>query len=154
MSFKVGDMVKLKSGGPDMTVMKIGTAGGEPMVWCVWFEGTKDAYGLFPPEALKASPELMETHEALSEPAQALEPAEVPPPEPQPTETDGAPTLPKTKRFTWTFSKPETQSPGEDITPATSDPVHASQETHPTQTDPTPVAEKKRSKIKSSRYSL
>jgi uncharacterized protein YodC (DUF2158 family) len=142
LSFKVGDTVKLKSGGPDMTVTRIGTAGDEPMVWCVWFEGTKDAYALFPPEALKASPEQTETREAVSEPAQAIKPAEVLPGEPPPTETDGAPTLPKTKRFTWSFSKPETQSPGEDITAATSEPVHASQETHPTQTDSTLVAEK------------
>ena len=54
MSFNVGDTVRLKSGGPDMTVMRVGTAGGESMVWCAWFEGTKDAYGLFPPETLKA----------------------------------------------------------------------------------------------------
>jgi len=63
MSFKVGDTVKLKSGGPDMTVTRIGTAGEVPMVWCVWFEGAKDAYGLFPPDALRASP---------SEPADAF----------------------------------------------------------------------------------
>ena len=41
MSFSVGDTVQLKSGGPDMTVTRIGTAGGEPMVWCAWFEGSK-----------------------------------------------------------------------------------------------------------------
>ena len=53
MSFKVGDTVQLKLAGSDMTVIKTGLAGGEPMVWCAWFEGTKGAHGLFAPEALK-----------------------------------------------------------------------------------------------------
>src|SRR5207253_7655439 len=47
----------------------------EPMVWCAWFEGTKDAYALFPPEALKAPLEPAEapskTPEALSAEATA-----------------------------------------------------------------------------------
>jgi len=91
MSFKVGDTVSLKSGGPDMTITRIGTAGGEPMIWCVWFEGTKDVYGLFPPEALKAPPELAEARKAPPEPAQVLESAEVEAPsEPQLTEADSA----------------------------------------------------------------
>ena len=53
MSFNVGDTVQLKSGGPDMTITRIGTSGGETMVWCAWFEGTKDTHALFPPGALK-----------------------------------------------------------------------------------------------------
>jgi uncharacterized protein YodC (DUF2158 family) len=68
MSFSVGNTVKLKSGGPDMTVTRIGTAGGVPMVWCAWFEGTKDTYGLFPPEALKATSESSGTAEIPPEP--------------------------------------------------------------------------------------
>jgi uncharacterized protein YodC (DUF2158 family) len=69
MTFKVGDTVQLKSGGPAMTVTRIGTSGGEPMIWCAWFEGTKDAYGLFPPDALKAA----EPHKAppATQPAEA-----------------------------------------------------------------------------------
>jgi len=52
MSFKVGDTVSLKSGGPDMTITRIGTAGGEPMIWCVWFEGTKGLKCLWWKEAV------------------------------------------------------------------------------------------------------
>ena len=40
MDFKVGDLVKLKSGGPLMTVENVGEramVGGEA-VFCVWFE--------------------------------------------------------------------------------------------------------------------
>jgi len=99
MMFNVGDTVKLKSGGPDMTVVKIGTAGGEPMVWCAWFEGTKDVYGLFPPNALKTTLEPPEAFEGPSEPADTLtersEPEETVKafPEPHPnaeTEADSA----------------------------------------------------------------
>ena len=76
-----------------MTVTRIGTSAGEPMVWCVWFEGAKDVYGLFPPEALKASPE---APGAPPEPAKALEPAEVKAaPGPQPTEADSVPVTPE-----------------------------------------------------------
>jgi hypothetical protein len=76
-----------------MTITRIGTSAGEPMVWCVWFEGAKDVYGLFPPEALKAS---SEAREAPPEPAKTLEPAEVKAaPEPQPTEVDSEPVTPE-----------------------------------------------------------
>src|SRR5438270_8286492 len=92
MSFSVGDTVQLKSGGPDMTVTRIGTAGGEPMVWCAWFEGSKDAYGLFPPEALKASPE--------PQPKAAPQPQLQAPPELRPTEVDKAPPEPRSEEHT------------------------------------------------------
>jgi len=107
MMFNVGDTVKLKSGGPDMTVVKIGTAGGEPMVWCAWFEGTKDVYGLFPPNALKTTLEPPEAFEGPSEPADTLtersEPEETVKafPEPHPnaeTEADSAPATPHSTR--------------------------------------------------------
>ena len=32
---KVGDVVKLKSGGPEMTVYSVSES--KPEVWCVWF---------------------------------------------------------------------------------------------------------------------
>jgi len=122
LSFKVGDTVKLKSGGPDMTVTRIGAAGGEPMVWCVWFEGSKDVYALFPPETLRAASELAEPDKVPSEPAQALKPpleqaeAVGAPPEPRPIEVDGAP-----------------------ITP---EPVEALQEPHPTHPDSVPAGKR------------
>jgi uncharacterized protein YodC (DUF2158 family) len=51
--FKVGDIVQLKSGGPEMTVTVVGDHYGTPTVWCVWFVGTKQEKGDFPSGALK-----------------------------------------------------------------------------------------------------
>jgi len=36
----VGDVIRLKSGGPKMTVVTIGTTqfDSEPSVWCEWFD--------------------------------------------------------------------------------------------------------------------
>jgi uncharacterized protein YodC (DUF2158 family) len=38
--FKPGDLVRVKSGGPLMTVEQVGITAmlQEPAVWCVWFE--------------------------------------------------------------------------------------------------------------------
>ena len=36
-AFKVGDVVCLKSGGPDMTVERIETTAADASVICVWF---------------------------------------------------------------------------------------------------------------------
>lgn len=48
-AFKVGDQVKLKSGGPKMTVTQVGEAQfGGPTVWCVWFDGSKKFEDTFP----------------------------------------------------------------------------------------------------------
>jgi uncharacterized protein YodC (DUF2158 family) len=49
MEFKIGDIVQLKSGGPEMTVTGIGDEG---LVYCVWFLGPKQNNGHFPPGAL------------------------------------------------------------------------------------------------------
>lgn len=40
MSFKPGDLVRLKSGGPLMTVERIGKDSNtnEDAAWCTWFE--------------------------------------------------------------------------------------------------------------------
>jgi len=122
MSFKVGDTTKLKSGGPDMTVTRIGTAGGETMVWCVWFDGTKDLYGLFPPQALKAPSELAEPDKARSEPEQA--------------------TKPTPERAEELEAAREQQPTQVEVAPLTPEPVEASQEPHPTQPDSAPVAGK------------
>jgi uncharacterized protein YodC (DUF2158 family) len=48
MSFKEGDVVKLKSGGPKMTVTSVGDQLGTPSVWCSWFTAGKNNAGVFP----------------------------------------------------------------------------------------------------------
>jgi uncharacterized protein YodC (DUF2158 family) len=54
---KVGDTVKLKSGGPLMTVTAVGhddTSRG-PVIWCSWFDDKgKESTGYFPAAAVKA----------------------------------------------------------------------------------------------------
>jgi uncharacterized protein YodC (DUF2158 family) len=45
-SFKVSDVVQLKSGGPKMTVFKKSREG----VACTWFAGAKKETGWFPAE--------------------------------------------------------------------------------------------------------
>jgi uncharacterized protein YodC (DUF2158 family) len=50
---KIGDVVHLRSGGPEMTVTNVGLDGFRtPTVWCVWFVGTKQQAGTFPPDSL------------------------------------------------------------------------------------------------------
>lgn len=51
--FSAGDVVRLKSGGPDMTVRKIGSNDGEPLVIVDWFEGTQSKNGAYPPSSLE-----------------------------------------------------------------------------------------------------
>jgi uncharacterized protein YodC (DUF2158 family) len=48
--FKVGDIVQLKSGGPDMTVKEYGLDPDD--VWCQWFGGRKLEVGQFPEGSL------------------------------------------------------------------------------------------------------
>lgn len=58
MSFKVGDVVILKSGGPKMTVENVATRNsGQPAVWCTWFEGSKVVKDVFAVEAVKLADE-------------------------------------------------------------------------------------------------
>lgn len=38
MEFKPGDLVRLKSGGPRMTIEQVGEQAMTEGVWCVWFE--------------------------------------------------------------------------------------------------------------------
>lgn len=55
--FKVGDTVKLKSGGPDMSISKVWTPAGNSSVETVrgqWFAGKKLESGDFPPDSLEA----------------------------------------------------------------------------------------------------
>ena len=53
--FKPGDVVRLKSGGPKMTVEQVAEAAmtGKMAVWTVWFEGTKKLSSTFVPDALE-----------------------------------------------------------------------------------------------------
>jgi len=92
------------------------------MAWCVWFEGTKNVYGLFPPEALKARFKVAEAGETLPEPEQSLLN-----PLPKPAETVKA---------------PQSHLTAVDSAPVIPEPVEASQEPHPTQADIEPGAEK------------
>jgi uncharacterized protein YodC (DUF2158 family) len=54
--FQIGDVVRLKSGGPKMTVTSVGPDGhGKLTVWCVWFpeNSAKPEHGAFPAEAVE-----------------------------------------------------------------------------------------------------
>ncbi len=56
MEIKKGDTVRLKSGGPMMTVQDIGdysSSGGEEDVVCVWFDGNKPMNEVFHQSVLK-----------------------------------------------------------------------------------------------------
>ena len=60
--FKVGDVVELKSGGPDMTVVSIGkddSVDWSPSVTCKWFtnEAPMTQTDSFPVKALRISPQ-------------------------------------------------------------------------------------------------
>jgi len=57
MEFKIGDLVKLKSGGPTMTVEDIGpNFAEETTVYCAWFDGKNmPQKANFPPAALCAA---------------------------------------------------------------------------------------------------
>lgn len=49
--FKTGDIVQLKSGGPEMTVKKVDSMSNPP-IHCHWFEGKKLEIGFFEPDEL------------------------------------------------------------------------------------------------------
>ncbi len=56
MTFKVGDVVVLKSGGPEMTVSQEPTLTDEDHVRCQWFGGRKLETGRFPIASLVPAP--------------------------------------------------------------------------------------------------
>ena len=49
-TFKIGEVVELKSGSPKMTTTEIVAHG---KVRCSWFVGSKHTSGIFPPKALQ-----------------------------------------------------------------------------------------------------
>ena len=49
-TFSVGDVVRLKSGGPVMTVVY---RDGDGDIDCVWFDGKEKKIGTFPPAAVE-----------------------------------------------------------------------------------------------------
>lgn len=51
-TFKVGDIVKLSSGGPDMTVQSLPTSLNPNYYYCQWFAGKKLEAGRFPGDSL------------------------------------------------------------------------------------------------------
>lgn len=59
---ELGDLVRLKSGGPTMTVTQLGssmamTGADVPWYGCAWFHEGKYAYACFPEQALVHEPE-------------------------------------------------------------------------------------------------
>ena len=54
-NLKIGDVVKLRSGGPRMTITGEATeyANGQTMVECTWFDGSKKVTDVFPPQVLE-----------------------------------------------------------------------------------------------------
>jgi uncharacterized protein YodC (DUF2158 family) len=58
-SFKVGDIVQLKSGGPKMTVdeIRVPFNQSEPDIHCVWFAGSKRERAAFSPDTLVFAPD-------------------------------------------------------------------------------------------------
>ena len=56
-TYNIGDIVKLKSGGPEMTVRKVNTNMSDEFsgsYQCQWFAGKKLDSGVFPQESLVA----------------------------------------------------------------------------------------------------
>jgi uncharacterized protein YodC (DUF2158 family) len=49
-TFKKGDVVQLKSGGPKMTIISVAASDGDYR--CAWFSGSKHETGYFPHESL------------------------------------------------------------------------------------------------------
>lgn len=55
MNFKVGDIVRLKSGGPSMTVKgyRMSLINKEEEMICQWFSGDKLQTGVFNPDSVE-----------------------------------------------------------------------------------------------------
>jgi uncharacterized protein YodC (DUF2158 family) len=57
VAFKVGDIVQLKSGGPNMSVEEVMDRISGEKVICQWFGGRKLERGAFDPKTLIQAPE-------------------------------------------------------------------------------------------------
>jgi uncharacterized protein YodC (DUF2158 family) len=56
-NIKKGDVVRLKSGGPSMTVENVANdRSGNPTVWVTWFDGPKSQKATYDPDALEVVP--------------------------------------------------------------------------------------------------
>lgn len=54
-TFKIGDTVRLRSGGPLMTVKSVSTNDdGVPHVRCIWFDNNKEGTGYYPAATVEA----------------------------------------------------------------------------------------------------
>lgn len=53
--FRIGDVVTLKSGGPDMTIVGVNVLRG-PAYAVTWFDGRKQGGTTFPEDALQPAP--------------------------------------------------------------------------------------------------
>jgi uncharacterized protein YodC (DUF2158 family) len=53
MAFNPGDVVVIRSGGPVMTVERVGQSNGHEAVFCTWFEKGKQERGHFAPAAIE-----------------------------------------------------------------------------------------------------
>ena len=60
---RFGDTVKLKSGGPLMTITEMGRRASKPSIGCTWFDGAKKCEGDFPAEALEAAEKPKPAHQ-------------------------------------------------------------------------------------------
>lgn len=65
-NIEVGSKVRLKSGGPLMTVRKIKEWQGQMEATCDWFDGNKPIYGTFPLSSLKLEEESDRQQSAFS----------------------------------------------------------------------------------------
>ncbi|EPK0249914.1 DUF2158 domain-containing protein [Serratia marcescens] len=54
-AFDVGDLVKLKSGGPDMTIQSVSETSTSYSYWCQWFAGRKLERGNFSEASLESA---------------------------------------------------------------------------------------------------
>jgi uncharacterized protein YodC (DUF2158 family) len=59
-TFKLGEVVRLNSGGPDMTVTGLPTAKSKRLVQTEWFAGPKRERGAFAPETLTSVTKALE----------------------------------------------------------------------------------------------